>query len=466
MVAATLKATLLPHQKKATKWATANEAGGCVLALEMGLGKTVVGIAAIIRKRVKTLVIMPLALLTQWKAEIAAHSDGLNVVVHHGPRRHKQSFATADVVLTTYNTVHSDHKLGCHGVYKVFGRVIMDEVHKIRSMSSKMFKSAVAVFERTPLKLLLTGTPICNGMNDLIALFRLSNRAPYNQESHWEAMKRPQRFDALKELRPQFVLAMTVKETIPDRMPSIEIVERSNDYNPKAQSGLYGDLLKGRIPTSYIIEKIIKLRLCADEANLIRDVPDELGKKTIDEVSEKIAMVREIVDAVPAGEKVVIFSEWLSMLKRVEQELSDVSTLLYHGGMTKAEKDVVLERFKRPNDESRILLMTLKAGSVGLNLTVANHAIIIEPYFHAAEEQQAMTRIYRIGQKRDVKVYRLKINSTIECWMRQIQRSKLRVVAALMQNNVSNEDVEKDKLEQHRLLHLLVHNESDDGDEC
>jgi non-specific serine/threonine protein kinase len=438
----------MPHQVSAEKWCLEEENDGCILAMEMGLGKTVVSLSVMVKKPIKTLIVMPLSLLSQWEMEIETHTKGFKVAVHHGLARMKKenikSIEDADIVLTTYNTIWSDFKKDIKDIYDDFERVIIDEVHKLRTRKSKMHIAIREMFYNVENKIFLTGTPVCNGINDIIALFQLLNHTPYNQPSFWKSADLAQKVKIVIELRKKHVLHMKVADTIPDKLPKLEIMDVSSDFERKKQHGMYDGILTGRIATGYKIQKIIKLRQCANEAKLLKfDKDSEFASLDI-ELSDKLRMVNTILEKIPSGEKIVIFSQWLEMLKILQANITDTrQSVIYHGKMKKEEKDDAIKEFKT-NPEIQILFITLKAGSVGLNLNIANNAILVEPYFNAAEENQAMTRIFRIGQTKDVKIYKLQMENTIENWMKQLQQIKRKVTDIIMDDKGTAQDIEKE----------------------
>ena len=424
-------ATLMPHQEKAKAWTLAEEKGGCLLCCGMGLGKTLITLSVMVERPKKTLVVLPLSLLSQWEAEIGKHTSGFVLAIHHGDKRAKapaiKKFAEADVVLTTYNTVWTDYKNGNTGAYAEIERVVFDEAHKLRSHQSNMYKGTRAMFAGVPFKVLLTGTPVCNRMQDIVSLFSLLGREPMNDPSYWKSMSLEEKAEKVVEFRKKVVLYMKTEDTIGDKLPDLKVIDHDIRFEKDGQQDVYEKVLDGSIASKNKLQKILKLRQCANEAKLL--VKKGVGKEAVragasSELSDKVNLVKRIVGDLPAGDKIVIFSQWLGMLELLRDTVADAgSSLLYHGRMKKEDKDEVVRQFET-DPEKRVLFITLKAGSVGLNLNVANHAIMVEPYFNAAEENQAMTRVFRIGQTKPVVVHRIRVSDTVEDWMKQIQKIK------------------------------------------
>jgi SNF2 family DNA or RNA helicase len=438
----------MPHQFDAKEWCIEREEDGCILALEMGLGKTIVSLSLIVDKPMTTLVIMPLSLLEQWYNEIQKHTSGLKVAIYHGKNTQNTDFNKYDVILTTYNKVYQDFTKRKSGKFKLFSRVIIDEVHKLRNSKTKSFKAFQKIFRKTENKIFLTGTPICNNEKDIISLILLTNRTPYNRNDYWKSFDLEERLDKITEIREDVLLRMTVKDTLPDKLPKLEIIDCSNNFGNERHSTIYNNLVLD--DTQILLKKITTLRLCSNESKLVdkKSVKGEYPK----EVSDKIGIVLDIVkNKIPGNEKVIIFSQWIKMLELIQSALPDIPSLIYTGKLSTAEKESVIEKFNT-DDSIRVLYITLKAGSVGLNLNIANNAIIVEPYFNRAEEDQAMTRIYRIGQTRDVKIYKLDISNSIEQWMKSLQRRKSKISDKILNNTGTIVEIEDELVENKIIL--------------
>lgn len=453
-MALTFKPTLMPHQTEAKVWCLKKEKGGCLLALVMGAGKSIVSLAVMVERPMKTLLVLPLSLLAQWEAEITTHTTGFTVAVHHGVKRmskeNQEKMQNADVVLTTYNTIWSDYKNQRPEIYDTFERVIIDEAHKLRERKSKMHIAVSEVFSDVEHKILLTGTPIANGMQDLISMFYLMNHTPYNDPKHWSGMTLEDKAEQVLELRKDYVLYKTAEETIADKLPQISIMNSSMGFQNPTNSGIYDNVLNGHIPTDYLIQKIIKLRQCANDVKLLKD------ENIANEISDKLAMTKEIIKNLPAGEKVVIFSQWLGMLEILHDNIEEKS-VIYHGNLKKEDKNALINAFKT-DDSIRIMYITLKAGSVGLNLTVANHAIICEPYFNAAEENQAISRVFRIGQTKHVMVHKLQISNSVESWLKQLQKVKSKMTDLIL-NDIGNvKELQEDVADKKSMFDQFINN--------
>lgn len=437
-----LKATLLPHQEIGFDWVLKNEYGGCILSDDMGLGKTVTTIAVLCKEKVKTLLVVPLALISQWQSEITRHSSGFSLSIYSGQKR-KPDWDATDIVITTYGTFLSDFKkygfITDFWVQGGFQRIVLDEAHKIKNPESVSYDALKIFIEQTkiPRQIFLTGTPICNEIEDILSLFRL--------------MSCPDK--TYQELK-QRVLRRTKEQVLQSQLPAIQVMDIPKCLSKDSKQGKYYHWAEEyKMP---FLSKILRTRQCANEAKLIpkivvsrvnveADAIESLGlqekdKKPIrlepiieSEIGQKLTQMMEIVNAVPRDEKIVIFSCWRSMLHCAQSILDtySIQSRLYHGLMNSAERQQVVQEFYE-NPEVRVMLVSLKAGGCGLNLVSANHVIVLEPYFTWADEKQAIDRVYRIGQTKPVSVYKLWATSTVEDWMRDLQESKRRIAIEVL----------------------------------
>lgn len=447
-----LLATLMPHQEEGVKWCLEKEEAGCILADDMGLGKTVTSCALMASNFVRTLIIVPLALLSQWASEIERHTSGISVGVYHGGKR---ELLNTDVTLTTTHIVLADFKKGDAGKYSCFDRVIIDEAHKLKNYNTHGHMVISTIFSRTRYKVLLTGTPICNSINDLISLVLLLNRSPYNDADYWKGLTVSERIDEITEFKNELLLHRTKDTILKQTLPTINI---NSVKLPLGKKKVYRNIAETEFGCKLI--KILRMRQALNDVGLINLEELALKGDIGPEISEKITQLRSILDNVPRGDKVVVFSQWACMLDILA--LANPEThLMYTGKVNMAEKTKVLEEFKT-NPEIKVLYITLKCGGCGLNLNVANHAIIVEPYFNHAEEKQAIDRIYRIGQEKQVFVHKLSVSSSIESWMKQLQSTKLSMANMILKNTGTSEDIMENMDKTRKMFQFFVDGVGDD----
>lgn len=450
---AMLKATLLPHQVTGVEWVLAREKGGCILADDMGLGKTVQCCAVMCRNKVKTLVIAPLALMSQWVSEIEKHTT-LKPYLHQGQARGKTMGLAegCDVILTTPQSACNDWQLGYADVYNGVQRVIIDEAHVLRNEAGKIHQGIRKYFSEVPNRILLSGTPVCNSETDVISLIKLLKRPPYSDDDTWRGLRFEERVAQMDTFIKDFVLRRTKEKELPDLLPEISIL----DVEVRA-AGNQGQAYTYCLDTTReMFWKMLRLRQVCNDSQLITgdatvefDVGNDLSSKTGEFLS--------ILNDIPKEDKVVVFSQWTTMLYSLQDKLDSMKkrSVVYHGGMSIEEKEEALTAFKtRP--EKKVLFINLKAGGCGLNLVEANHAIIMEPYFNYAYEKQAIDRVYRIGQKKRVFVYRLYAEGTIETWVKQLQKTKLKLTERILHCEGGVSDVTENRVESKRMLDYYV----------
>jgi SNF2 family DNA or RNA helicase len=453
-----LLATLMPHQQEGVKWCLENEEEGCILADDMGLGKTVTSCALLTSNFKRTIIIVPLSLLSQWESEIEKHTSGISTSIYHGGKREFPREGV-DVVLTTIYTIISDFKKGQSGKYSSFDRVIVDEAHKLKNSNTHGHMVISTIFQRTTFKVLLTGTPICNSINDLISLILLLNRSPYNSDDYWKCMTVSERIDQITEIKKDLLLHRTKDTILKETLPDIDIRSVKLPLNKKNQKEVYKNIAETEFRCKLI--KILRMRQTLNDVGLI-NIEYIAGLEDIEpEISEKIAQVRSILKHIPKGDKIVVFSQWACMLDILAMANPESKSLMYTGKVNMIDKNKILEEFKT-NPDVKVLYITLKCGGCGLNLNVANHAIIVEPYFNHAEEKQAIDRIYRIGQDKKVFVHKLVISNSIESWMRQLQSSKQFMANMILKNTGTSEDILENMTKTKKMFQFFVDGVGDD----
>lgn len=429
--------TLHDYQSDAVTWCANQEATGAILAYDMGLGKTVVSCALIIHKPVKTMIMVPTCLLEQWEKEVIKHT-GLSVSVYHSSTR--KTFIDANVIITTPSIIANDISLGINR-FKNVERLIIDEAHKLRNKKGKIYQKLSIFCETVPFKVFLTGTPICNQPDDIISIICLSNLDIYNRLEYWKHKNYKVKGTILKNILPKIMLRKTQSETICSMLPSIH----QQDFILKLTEGEQMDTYNYYVNDDVTLRRILRMRQCLNDHQLVIEgtVPEEM--------SLKIETIKKILTNIPKDDKVIIFSNFTSALKALSNELCDCE--IYHGGLKMNERAKLLSDFKDENSKTKVLLINLRAGGCGLNLVEANHVILMEPYWNDSEQQQAINRAYRLGQKKEVFVYRLIIDNTIETWLKKLQQMKKNISNILVEKkcDVKVEDIVKQKTDLYSL---------------
>jgi SNF2 family DNA or RNA helicase len=450
---------LLPYQEEAVEWCMEHEKICAILAYDMGLGKTVITCALLSRKHMKTLVVAPSCVLHQWSAELSKHTEIQNIVIYHGAnRKHaRKKLAEANVIITTSHVLANDIANKDDSAINMFlssvQRWVIDEAHQLRNNKNKVYKFLYSYAHQVPNKVFLTGTPVCNSPTDIISLVCLSNNTEYNDLKMWKNMRYVKRMTLLKEITKSSLLRKTKEETIASILPSFAVKNISmNMAAVGEQKRVYDDAIIDDI----VLRRILRMRQALNNHARLREEESY-------ETAIKILAVEELVAEIPVDDKIIIFSYFTTMLKDLREYIvvpdgieRDAYIQVYHGELSTSDRNKVLAKFRNTSD-ARILLINLRAGGCGLNLTEANHVILMEPYWNESEQQQALNRVYRLGQTKDVHIYRLQIKNSIESWLVSLQNVKANISKLLIdKENLSIVDIIQQKQDVNRLFQDLA----------
>ncbi len=447
----TLKADLRPYQKDGFSWLVFLHQlnSGGILADDMGLGKTVQAIALLLwakskHKRKLNLVVAPTSVVPNWEREIAKFAPGLKTVVWQGPNRSQRvaELEKADVMITSYALLRRDEEL----LQALDLRyVILDEAQHIKNPMSQTARSAKKL--RSERRLALTGTPIENRLSELWSIFDFVSPGLLGTLKTFEEriarpidrgdMETAQRLRAT--IKPFIMrrLKRDVAQDLPDKIEQEMIVPLAEE-----QSKLYKQVL-GQVRKSVLseVEKkgvskaqiqilaaLTRLRQVACDPRLMK-LPDT---DFDDDDSGKLGALREIIDeAVDGGHRVLVFSQFVGMLTHIRAALdADGVEYEYLDGSTKDR----IERVDRFNEETGapVFLISLKAGGTGLNLTGADTVIHFDPWWNPAVEDQATDRAHRIGQTKNVNVYKLIAAGTVEEKILELSAKKRELVSNVL----------------------------------
>ncbi|MDQ1090043.1 DEAD/DEAH box helicase [Siphonobacter sp. SORGH_AS_1065] len=453
-IPASLNASLRDYQKQGVHWLQILDElgfGGC-LADDMGLGKTLQVITFLLLQKNQrpdstSLIVVPTSLLANWQNEVARFAPSLGLKILYGPDRiaNTQDFLTYDIILTTYGTLVSDvHYLKNFA----FNYLILDESQAIKNPDSQRYKAARLLQSRN--KLVLTGTPIENHTFDLYG--QLSFACPgllgsytYFKEHYSMPIDRYQdrkRADELHEKINPFVLRRTkaqVASELPDKTEMVIFCEMGSEqrrvYTAFEQEFRHFLLTKkeGDLPRRKlrVLQGLTKLRQICDSPILVND-EEYYGNH-----SAKIDTLIEQIEERAPDHKILVFSQFVSMLELIRTELEQRGIgYEYLTGQTRNRAERV-NRFQE-NEDVRVFLISLKAGGTGLNLTRADYVYLVDPWWNPAVENQAIDRCYRIGQKKNVVAVRLICPDTIEEKILQLQQNK----TFLAQGLIKAQDVE------------------------
>ena len=453
-----LLSTLKPHQETGLQWLIQNQTRGCILADEMGLGKTVQICGLLSTDICKTIIIVPLQLLYQWQSEIYTHIDiqSDDVYIFYGKnKKTDDKIYKSKIIITNYECIISEYKIDHFQFLKNLNidRIVCDEGHRLKNIKSKLYhcmKTMVSLLnEKCNLKIiLLTGTPIINNINDVISLITLLHNRDYSLISYWK-----KRFNAKIELLTAILpeVLLSRNKSILHDLPKIHthaIHLKLIDYEDR----LYNDIHKSTLDPDQLHEniniekihhhlaKIIRLRQCADTYKIISRNDDITIKDSV-----KINKILDILKNNNKTSKYIIYSTFTTFLEILKKCIKEPS-LLYTGKVNIKDRQDIIDTFNNSDSDIRILLISIGCGSVGLNLTTANNVILCEPQWNNSIERQAMDRVYRIGQKRDVNVYTLHIESSIENWIHDIKVEKKCHTDIVQKGCIDIEDITMSKL--------------------
>ncbi|MFC6009470.1 DEAD/DEAH box helicase [Nocardia lasii] len=437
-----LKAQLRPYQERGLSWlATMSRLNcGAILADDMGLGKTVQVLALLVHEREQadqvgpTLLVCPMSVVGNWQRETQRFAPDLRVLVHHGPNRLKGAdFAAAvtdsDLVITTYALLARDITLLNEQSWE---RVVLDEAQHIKNAVTRQARAARALKARH--RLALTGTPVENRLEELRALFdfampkllgspqsfRAKFAVPIERERDQQAI------DRLRLITDPFILRRlkTDPTVISDLPEKLEMTVRAN--LTVEQAALYQAVVddmvekledaKGMARKGAVLSALTRLKqVCNHPAHYLGDGSPILRRGG--HRSGKLALVEDVLDAVLAdGEKALLFTQFREFGDLILPYLTErfgTPIPFLHGGVTKQRRDDMVTGFQAENGPP-LMVLSLKAGGTGLNLTAANHVIHLDRWWNPAVENQATDRAFRIGQQRAVQVRKLVCVDTIE----------------------------------------------------
>jgi SNF2 family DNA or RNA helicase len=433
-----LQAELRHYQQRGLDWlAFMSETGlGAVLADDMGLGKTLQLLALLAHERSDkpTLLVCPMSVVGNWQREAARFVPDLRVHVHHGADRSRgEDLAVAvrssDLFITTYSLLARDAAALADQAWR---RVVLDEAQHIKNSATAQARAARSIPAEH--RVALTGTPVENRLDELRSILDFVNRGMLGSPQAFRArfavpIEREQDEAAVTRLRAvtsPFILrrVKTDPTVISDLPEKQEMTVRAN--LTVEQAALYravvDDMLKkikdteGMQRKGAVLSALTRLKqVCNHPAHFLGDGSGVLRRGR--HRSGKLGLVEDILDSVTAdGERALLFTQFREFGDLVEPYLAErfgVEVPFLHGGVPKARRDRMVERFQG-DDGPPIMLLSLKAGGTGLNLTAANHVVHLDRWWNPAVENQATDRAFRIGQRRDVQVRKLVCVGTLE----------------------------------------------------
>lgn len=439
---------------------------GGILADDMGLGKTVQIITILAHLKENdllqdpVLIIVPTTLVENWRREFQKFAPDIKVLIYKGLRNNRLKALQKgdyDVVIMSYGLILLDY----HEFHKYnFSYMILDESQKVKNPETKTYKSIQTL--QIPHKIALTGTPIENSIADLWAQMNLV--MPGYLGSLQDFMKKfennksiEENFAKLKKIIEPFILRRKKEDVtpeLPDKTEINQLVEMTDKQKQRYSEArqLFRKKIEEAIAekgvtgaSRIILEALTYLRQMAVHPHILDHTYPlaESGKWQL--------MFDMIEDIVNEDHKILIFSQYVRFLKLIRRQLDELGMQYsYIDGQTRNRMEEV-DKFQMEPDV-KIFLLSLKAGGFGLNLTAADYIFMLDPWWNPAVENQAIDRAYRIGQDKNVFVYRFITSSSIEEKIIDIQQNKLKLSETILP-----EDRELlKKLSRDDVLNLLI----------
>lgn len=467
-IPANVTASLREYQRRGVDWMywMARQGLGAVLADDMGLGKTLQLLALEAAEREPTtaesagqvgkvgpsLVIAPTSVVGNWAREAKKFTPHLKILVHHGTERKKdQEFLGTvtdyDIVITSYGVASRDYQLLGQ---QHWHRVTLDEAQHIKNSSTKISKAVRSL--PADHRMALTGTPVENRLLELRAILDFCNPGILGSVSFFkhhfskpiEVTGDEKKQEQLRNLTAPFILRRLKSDPaiigdFPEKTETVITVDLT-----KEQAALYtayvNDLTtqleqaEGIGRRGLVLASLTKIKqICNHPAHFLGDGSPML--RGTHHRSGKVEELMQIVEnARDHGEKVLIFTQYKAFGDMLTPYLSDYygqRIPFLHGGVSKSGRDIMVQQFQAP-DGAPAMVLSLKAGGTGLNLTAANIVVHMDRWWNPAVENQATDRAYRIGQDKNVFVYKLITAGTVEERIHDIISGKSELAAAMI----------------------------------
>lgn len=468
-----LNATLRSYQKTGYTWLnTMDQLGfGACLADDMGLGKTIQVLAYLERLRksdenAKVLLIVPASLLGNWLKEAEKFAPEMPVQILHG----KTADSLGEDVLTHPAFLNiTTYGLACRITQLEeinWSTIILDEAQAIKNPTTKQTRQIKKLHGR--MKIAMTGTPIENDLSNLWSLFDFLNKGLLGTSKEFSSYAKrlesnPEGYSKLRSMISPFLLRRvktdkSIIKDLPDKQEMVSVVQLS-----KKQVVLYRKYIadleekisesEGITRKGVILGALVKLKQLCNH-------PDEfLGQETYNEQdSGKFELLKEICTTIyEKRERVLVFTQFKEIIPYLDEFLTKIferKGLVIHGGTQVATRQKMVDKFQSDEHYVPYMILSLKAGGTGLNLTNATHVIHFDRWWNPAVENQATDRAYRIGQKKNVMVYKFVCKGTIEEKIDQLINSKKELAESVIGSSGENWITELSDKELFSLLKL------------
>ncbi len=448
-----VNAIIRDYQQKGMEWLylLSQIGAGALLADDMGLGKTLQTIAYLhyynsIHTNAKHLVIAPASLLYNWQKEIEKFAPSFTVGVYYGSNRNWGSIMEQNnaIVLTTYGTSRNETEQ-LRSVY--WDTIVLDESHNIKNPDTAITKAITELDAN--FKICLSGTPVMNNTMDLFAQFNFILPGFFYNKSFFkneyakpiDEDKDEDKLIALQKITNPYILRRTKQQVAKELPPKTESIIWCTLTD--AQRKLYEDVKENNwhiIQNSInengfknsqiqILAVMLRLRQVCDSPLLL---PAELQTTT---ESAKLNIIIDEIKNNTGNSKVVVFSQFVKMMHLLKEAFEDnnISYQSFDGSTNAKERSELVNKFQSEDDDTKVFLISLKAGAVGITLTEAEYVFIVDPWWNKAIENQAIDRIHRIGQTKHIFAYKMICKNTIEERIVQLQERKAHLSESLIQ---------------------------------
>ncbi len=452
------KGTLRPYQARGMSWLVFMEqfGFGACLADDMGLGKTIQLLALMVHERAvagdeqvgPTLMIVPMSVIGNWVKEAEKFSPSLKVMVHHGIDRalgeeFTKKASNSDLILTTYALAHRDNEL----INTVpWARMVLDEAQFIKNPAAKQSMAVRGI--KVPRRIALTGTPVENRLSELWSIMDFLNPGYLGSAGGFrkkfslpiERHRDQNKMGKLRSMVSPFILRRvktdpTVVSDLPKKIESKEwcalTPEQAKLYEGCVQRMLNDvDGSEGIHRRGLVLAALIKLKqICNHPAQMLKENDPQFGMVIDPMRSGKcVRLLEQVSELTSEGDQALIFTQFRQMGHILSTMLSNEigkDVLFLHGGTPQGKRQKMIDTFQEATGKNPILILSLKAGGVGLNLTAATHVFHFDRWWNPAVENQATDRAYRIGQTRTVQVHKYIVRGTLEERIDEMIESKM-----------------------------------------
>lgn len=456
----------MDHQVDGILWMCRMEKSpykGGGLADDMGLGKTLQTIMCSVMNGVHgTLIVCPNALTSGWLAEFDKLDITIKRTLYHGQSRNDIQLDDYHVVVTTYGTLVAEHKRPAGEsvlMARTWNRVVLDESQTMKNYTTRVATACFAL--KSNYRWCLSGTPVQNKLLELYSVTRFLQVPRYSDFDFFyvEVELKGNTKDVVDAIFLRREKETTLRTTLPQKrivdfpcpisklekdaysVMQKKILRYKYTWENKRRRLEPVEQARRKKRDEYIILQLLhSLRLACNDLRLVKDkrlVPLELPTEETElpedtPASKTIAVTNLAVELVRRGKKVLIFSQYLGMISQIRKHINIKTPntpiwSLSGSQNTPRKRDPIINGFKNCNTGAILILQTM-VGSVGLNLTQASRVILVEPWWNPFVDEQAMDRVYRIGQQQDVVIYRCYIPSTIEEHIFEVQKEKREMV--------------------------------------